>query len=161
MGRVPTISLVRPTPCRARKLSEFLLCIIGLPSLLRPLALQASQRLHRRARLTPLETEVTCALNSDRLQSEPSIKKTTIKKTWQESRVLDVRKLGVLRPRAQENRQKSTKIDSKSQNFAPPARPLRPRGLKAPLATHADFSACGRLAGRCAADRRAAGRRAA
>ncbi len=108
MGRVPTISLVRPTPCRARKLSEFLLCIIGLPSLLRPLALQASQRLHRRARLTPLETEVTCALNSDRLQSEPSIKKTTIKKTWQESRVLDVRKLGVLRPRAQENRPKST-----------------------------------------------------
>ena len=67
VGRVPTISLVRPTPCRARKLSEFLLCIIGLPSLLRPLALQASQRLHRRARLTPLETEVTCALNSDRL----------------------------------------------------------------------------------------------
>ena len=49
VGRVPTISLVRPTPCRARKLSEFLLCIIGLPSLLRPLALQASQRLHRRA----------------------------------------------------------------------------------------------------------------
>ena len=36
-----------------------------------------------------------------------------------------------------------------------------PRGRKAPLATHADFSACGRLAGRCATDRRAAGRRAA